>query len=190
MTRTGVYPGSFNPPTVAHLAIAEAACHQRGLARVDLAISVAALDKEHVSLPLLEHRIEVLERTAASRDWLGVLVTEAQLIVDIADGYDLVVMGADKWHQVLDPRYYGDSAAARDEAFARLPDVAVAPRPPLEIPPERALVLPEELGEVSSSAVRDGTHHWMAPEAAAFDADTGAWSDPTRYRTWLDARSD
>lgn len=186
MSRAGVYPGSFNPPTVAHLAIAEAACRQRGLDRVDLAVSVAALDKEHVTLPLLEHRIEVLERTAASRAWLGVLVTEAQLIADIAAGYDLVVMGADKWHQVLDPRYYGDSPGARDAAFARLPEVAVAPRPPLEIPPERALVLPDELGAVSSSAVRDGAHRWMTPEAAAFDADTGAWSDPARYRAWLE----
>ena len=30
-----MYPGSFNPPTVAHLAIAEAAVQAHGLARVD-----------------------------------------------------------------------------------------------------------------------------------------------------------
>jgi hypothetical protein len=35
---------------------------------------------------------------------------------------------------------------------------------------------------VSSSAVRDGDASLMLPEAAAFDAATGAWSDPLRYR--------
>ncbi len=35
----GVYPGTFNPLTVAHLAVADAARRQCGLDRVDLVIS-------------------------------------------------------------------------------------------------------------------------------------------------------
>jgi len=35
--------------------------------------------------------------------------------------------------------------------------------------------------QVSSSGVRGGRHEWMLPEAAAFDARTGAWSQPQRY---------
>ena len=37
---------------------------------------------------------------------------------------------------------------------------------------------------VSSTAVRAGRREWMAPEAAAFDEATGAWSDPARYARW------
>ena len=41
---------------------------------------------------------------------------------------------------------------------------------------------------VSSTAARAGRREWMAPEAAAFDAATGAWSDPDRYARWRSAR--
>ena len=36
--RIGVYPGSFNPPTIAHIEIALAARAHHGLQRVDLAV--------------------------------------------------------------------------------------------------------------------------------------------------------
>ncbi|WP_419919708.1 hypothetical protein [Candidatus Poriferisocius sp.] len=49
--RIGVYPGSFNPPTIGHLAIARAAPAQQGLDRVDLAVSRVALGKELVARP-------------------------------------------------------------------------------------------------------------------------------------------
>ena len=64
MTRIGAYPGSFNPPTIAHVAIADAARRQRHLDRVDLVLSRVPLAKEHVQLPLFEHRVAVLERHA------------------------------------------------------------------------------------------------------------------------------
>jgi hypothetical protein len=65
--------------------------------------------------------------------------------------------------------------------------VAVVPRPPLTAPDGvAALALPAgEHGEVSSSAVRAGRYEWMAPEAAAFAARTGAWVDADRYAAWL-----
>ena len=96
------------------------------------------------------------------------------------EGYDVVIMGADKWEQVKDPRYYADDVA-RDDAVRRLPEVALAPRPPVNIPIGMALHLPDHFGEVSSSAVRAGHAHWMLPEAAEFDRLTGAWSDTERY---------
>jgi len=34
----GCYPGSFNPPTIAHLAVADAARRQAGLDSVDLVL--------------------------------------------------------------------------------------------------------------------------------------------------------
>jgi hypothetical protein len=189
--RTGVYPGTFNPPTIAHLAIAAAAREQRGLDRVVLVLSRRPIDKEHVERPTLEHRLAVLRAEAdGSGGWLDVAVTEHRLLVDIARGYDVLVMGADKWAQVNDPRYYG-SVAARDAALAALPDLAIAPRASdvagagtVGVAPQHALAVAPEHEPVSSSAVRAGSHDWMSPAAAEFDRRTGAWSDPARYDRW------
>lgn len=186
---TGCYPGSFNPLTVVHLAVAEAAVAQCGLGRVDLVVSRVALGKEDVARPRLEDRVAVLEAAAAHRSWLGVAVTDHQLLADIADRYDVLVMGSDKWAQVLDPSFYGGSEAARDRALTRLPRLAVAPRADHHDVPAGAVVLdvPADLAAVSATGARDGRLDWMAPEARAFDERTGAWSDADRYDRWVAA---
>lgn len=177
------YPGSFNPPTVAHLEIAAAARDALDVARVDLVVSTVALAKEHVDRPRFDHRIGVLREVASARDWLEVVVTEARLLADIAAGYHGLVLGADKWVQLHDPEFYGDSAEARDAALARLPRLAVAPRHdhPLPRHDPRAVILEVDLHHVSSTAARRGAAHLMLPEARAFDEATGAWTDPERY---------
>ena len=186
--KVGCYPGSFNPPTIAHLAVAEAAHSQCGLARLDLVVSRVALGKAAPAGPRFEDRIAVLDTIAGSRPWLGVRVTDAQLLVDVAAGYDVVVLGADKWAQVVDPTWYDGSIAARDAALARLPEVVVAPRPPWPVPPGRGLLLLEDMHRpVSATGARTVEPAWMAPEAAAFDARTGAWTDPARYRRGVGA---
>lgn len=178
--RLGVYPGSFNPPTIGHLAIARAARDQRGLDRVDLTVSRVALGKGSVDRPAFDDRIAVLEASVADIDGLAVVVTDHQLLVDIAQGYEVVVMGADKWAQVQDPAFYGNSAKARDRAVALLAEreLAIAPRLPFEVPPGTGLVVDEELAAVSSSEARRGRVEWMTPAARAFQAATGAWSKP------------
>jgi hypothetical protein len=173
VSAVGCYPGSFNPPTVAHLAVAEAAVRQGGLDRVDLVLSRVALGKESVAGPSVPERLAVLSAVAASRQWLGVVVTDERLIADVAAGYDAVVMGADKWAQVLDPAWYG-SVAGRDAAVARLPRVLVAPRDGARPPGVELLVVSSDLGGVSASAVRGGhpqAGEWVLPEAAA----SGLW---------------
>jgi len=183
--RVGVYPGSFNPPTIAHLAIAAAAREQRSLDRVVLVVSRSPINKEHVDRPLFEHRLDILRTEVAHRRWLDVDVTDARLLVDIAHGYDVLVMGADKWAQVNDPSYYDDDEDARDAALAALPTLAIAPRPPFDVPPEHSLIVDAAHVLVSSSDARLGTVEWMTPCARAFDRRTGAWSDPERYEQWL-----
>jgi hypothetical protein len=185
--RRAAFPGSFNPLTVAHLAIAEATVTACSVERVDLVVSRVALGKEAVSRPRLEERVAVLAAAASSRPWLGVVVTDAQLLADIARGYDALVVGADKWDQVLDPAFYGGSAAARDEAVAALPPtLAVAPRGSAPVPAGAvALVIGPEHAGVSSSGARAGTHRWMAAEAVELDRRCGAWTDPERYEAWL-----
>ncbi|MEM7141456.1 MAG: hypothetical protein AAF548_10535 [Actinomycetota bacterium] len=169
--RIGVYPGSFNPPTRAHLEIALAARDMHGLVRVDLAVSAIALGKAEAPGPLLPQRLTVIRASIEGIDGLGLIVTEKQLIADIAHGYDVVVMGADKWAQVNDPAWYDDDHTARDIALARLPGLALAPRPPHVIPDEHRLPVADDLLEISSTAAREGRHEWMTDAAR----DSGHW---------------
>lgn len=176
--RIGCYPGSFNPPTRAHLAIAEAARRRCALDRIDLVVSRVALGKEAVAVPSFDERVGVLREVVARRaEWLGLVVSDRQLLVDLARGYDVLVLGADKWAQVLDPAFYGGSPAARDAAVAVLPAVAVVPRPGhehVEVPAGATVVdLPPALREASSTGARAGRVEWMADEAVA----SGLWSE-------------
>jgi nicotinic acid mononucleotide adenylyltransferase len=187
----GAYPGSFNPPTVAHLAIARAALDQAGLERVDLIVSESALGKEDVRVPTIADRMAVLEKVASSRPWLAARLTPHRLLADIAEGYDALIVGSDKWAQLLDVAWYGGSEARRDRNLARLPPVLVFDRPPypgpgLEWPPALAVApvllhIGAQHAAVSSTGARAGMRAWMLAEAAAWDDRHGGWSDPLAY---------
>ena len=164
MPRRAVFPGTFDPLTVAHVAVADAARRELGVATVDLVISRVALGKEDLPTPV-EQRLEGIRRLRGARPWLRASATDAQLIADIAVGYDVLVIGADKWHQLLDVRFYGGSAAARDEALGRIPRVAVAPRAGSDLPTHpdlHVLSVPESHRDVSATAVRHGRDEWRA----------------------------
>lgn len=162
--RRGAYPGTFDPPTVAHLAIAEAARDHCALDVVDLIVNRTPLGKADMR-PLAD-RVAMLGAVCASRPWLRVAVTDHVHIADIAEGYDVLVIGADKWHQILDESFY-ESTAARDDAVARLPRIAVAPRHDLPMP-DGCDVLPVDLSHISSTKARAGAHDLIAPEARRF----------------------
>jgi hypothetical protein len=164
VSRLGAYPGTFDPPTVAHLAIADAARNQCELDRVDLVLNRTPLGKQDVRP--LAIRVAMLEAVAATRPWLSVVVTDDLHLADIADGYDVLVLGADKWAQVLDPVFY-DSTADRDDAVARLPQLAIAPRHGLLLPDD-SVVLDVDLSHVSSTAARAGREDLILPEAIRF----------------------
>ena len=164
--RRGVFPGSFNPLTVAHIEVARLARLAHQLETVVLAVSRVALDKPAPPGPSFEERIELLHADAAEHSWLVVAETEEQLIVDIAKGFDVVIMGADKWRQVNNARYY-PSPADRDVAVANLPTVVVAERAGLAIEGRGIALLqtPQELHGISSTDARNGDRHLMAPHA-------------------------
>lgn len=152
--------------------MAAAAVAQCGVERVDLVLSRSTLGKESVARPTIDERADVLRAVAATRPWLGVVVTDAQLLVDISGGYDVLILGADKWEQVLDVVFYSGSATARDDAVARLPRLAVAPRRDHALPShDGVVILDVDHHDVSSSAARAGAHELMLPEAAA----SGLW---------------
>lgn len=171
--RIGVYPGTFDPPTVAHIEIARCAAAQLGLVRVDFTISSSTLGKDDARLTPIEDRLAELRSIIDDDAALAARSTADSLIADIAEGYDVIVLGADKWAQVLDPVWYGD-VEARDEALRRLPTVALAPRAPWTGPdtdpaasaPEFVTIVVLDIDpahhEVSATAVRDGRHEWRA----------------------------
>ncbi len=158
----GCYPGSFNPATIAHVAIAEAAWQQCGLERVDLVLSAAALGKLDATGPTVEERANALRRLLVDRLWIGVVTTEQQLLADIASSYDVLVMGADKWAQINEDRWY-ESVEHKAEALSALPRLAIAPRPPHDVPDHAVtLAVSRQLWGVSSTGVRSGRTDWRA----------------------------
>lgn len=164
--RRAVFPGSFNPATIAHLAIADATLAQCNCDHLTFVLSRAALGKpDHDSS--LAGRVDALAKLVIARTDLTVEISDARLIADLADGFDVVVMGADKWAQVLDPQWY-DSAEAHIAGLDALPEIALAPRPPSRTDGHprvtmTVLALPDSrLAHVSSTAVRAGRTEWAA----------------------------
>lgn len=162
MARRGVLPGSFDPLTVAHLAVADAARARHDLDEVHLVVSHVALAKEDRRQAPVAERLAAVEAASVARPWLRAAATGAQLLADIADGFDVLVVGADKWWQLHDVRFYGTDDVMR-AALARLPELAVAPRAGVPEPPGVALLdVDPAHHEVSSTAVRAGRHEWRA----------------------------
>lgn len=186
MTRA-VYPGTFDPPTVAHLAIIESVLTTYAPTTLDLVLSRRPILKEHVERPRLDHRIEIVAASVAHLDPVSVTVTDHRLIADIATGYDLVVMGADKWHQINDLVFY-DDATHRDRCLAALPAVIVVGRGNDPLPAGGPQHLHVDMHTVSSTRARQGDRAVMTEAARAFDDATGAWTDPGRYDEWTARR--
>jgi nicotinamide-nucleotide adenylyltransferase len=139
-----VFPGSFNPPTTAHLAMLERAEQfaQRqpattGEIYLYAAVSKRITDKEKVDRPSLLDRIVLIERVVRNHlAHAGVMLFNRGLYVEQADAVHTAfpdvkrlyfLIGYDKIVQILDPRYYKDRDSALWELF-RLADLLVAPR--------------------------------------------------------------
>jgi nicotinic acid mononucleotide adenylyltransferase len=130
----GLLAGSFDPPTVAHDALA-CALAGAGCDLVLLVWSVRTLPKETApggepGPPLLDEatRLRCMAALAAARPSLGVAVSSHGLIAEQAEAAArrfpaarlVVGMGSDKVLQLLDPRWYDD----RDRALDRLTRLA------------------------------------------------------------------
>lgn len=134
-----VFPGSFNPPTLAHLAMlrqAQAWAKQRhgGHWQAYMALSRQIVDKETVERMTLLDRVMLLERLLAGH--AGVLLLNRGLYVEQAQGIRATfpqvrrlyfLLGFDKVVQIIDPRYYADRDTALRELFS-LAELLVAPR--------------------------------------------------------------
>ena len=136
-----VFPGSFNPPTTAHIALLKQA-RAFGHAQQEPVILYAAfskrtVDKEAVERPLLLERIVLLDDILRKRlPHAGILLFNRGLYVEQAEAIRcsfprvrriLFLLGFDKIVQILDPHYYKDRDASLIELFKRA-ELLVAPR--------------------------------------------------------------
>lgn len=158
--RVGILPGSFNPPTIAHLELMEAARNH-----VDEAICVLPRIFPHKQYfgATLEQRIELLSKVSSG----SIAITGGGLFIDIArefrkalgtDTQVFFLCGADAAERIV-TWDYGDSGRIEDmlEEFQLL----VAPRLTRYQAPEHLsgrvhpLTIREGHGSVSSTEVRD-----------------------------------
>ncbi len=135
-----VFPGSFNPPTIAHLALLKQARQfgrQHGGMRVYAAVSKRTTDKETVERPLLVDRIFLLNKVIHNHFRQGgILLFNRGLYVEQAEAIRsafhkvrqlYLLLGFDKIVQIFDAHYYGNRDKALHELFA-LAELLVAPR--------------------------------------------------------------
>jgi nicotinic acid mononucleotide adenylyltransferase len=136
-----VFPGSFNPPTNAHLALLKQAqrysSSQNRPPLLYAAFTTLTIDKENVQRPLLLDRIILLDHLLHRRlPRVGILLLNHGLYIEQARGIQnsfprvkhiFFLMGFDKIVQILDPRYYENRDHSLRKLFS-LAQLLVAPR--------------------------------------------------------------
>lgn len=137
--RTGallLLPGAFNPPTSAHLELAQESLRAVPGAQLYFTLGTTTINKEQTERATLLDRLLLLDQMVRRFDNLGVLLTNRGLYVEQANAaraafpqatHLYFVVGYDKIEQIFDARYYHDRDAALNELFA-LAKLLVAPR--------------------------------------------------------------
>ncbi len=205
VSAVGVLAGSFNPPTIAHLALAESARAAAALDRIVFLLSKRTVDKEAVTGLGLEDRLLLVSALIESRPWAGIAVTNRGLYVEEAEALARTLpagtglwflVGSDKVLQIFDPRYYQDRQAALAALFERAGLLAAGRgasgadeiRTLLGRPENRPyrdrirlLDVPPAIADVSSTGVREALARGeeaaglVPPEVIGFLAETGAF---------------
>ncbi len=132
----GVFAGSFNPLTRAHVALVNAARRAAGLDALVWACAAASVDKERVERAALVDRLAQVRAFVAGRRRDALVLLNRGLYVDEARTMRALlpppaeltlIVGYDKVVQIFDPRYYADRDAALRTLFS-LARLLVAPR--------------------------------------------------------------
>jgi nicotinamide-nucleotide adenylyltransferase len=133
--RVGILPSSFNPPTAAHLGLAESAKTNLSLDEVVLSLGKVIVDKKISGLTPAD-RLLVLCALSRHRKDLSIAVPSCGLYVDMAQAFRaeygqgaelFFIVGFDKIEQILDPKYYQDRDASLEKLFS-MAKIAVAGR--------------------------------------------------------------
>lgn len=163
-SRIGILPGAFNPPTVAHLALAQSA-----LAHVEETIFVLpkAFPHKLYEGASFEARVEMLYAATADKPHFSIAVSEAGLFRDIAaecrqaygeDAQLSFLCGRDAAERILNWDYGGETSVT--EMLREFDLLVAARRGELEAPLHvrhaiERLHLSDDLDLVSSSEARE-----------------------------------
>lgn len=124
--RVAVLPSAFNPPTRAHLALADLALETEGVEHAAAMLTTNNVDKALFGAPL-SHRMGMLLAANEANPRMAVLGTNAARLIDQGDalsatfpgtGFDFVV-GFDTLIRVFDHKYYEDMAGTLSRFFER-----------------------------------------------------------------------
>lgn len=134
--RVGLLPGSFNPLTSAHIALAEAARRAANLDAVVWSVAARTIDKESVTRATVPDRLAQLAAYVLLEQMdavvllnRGLYVEQVRVLRTLAGGtmVPAIVVGFDKVVQIFDARYYADRKGALDDLFSHA-TLLVAPR--------------------------------------------------------------
>jgi nicotinic acid mononucleotide adenylyltransferase len=134
--RVGVFAGSFNPLTRAHVALAHAARAQYRLDALVWLCAMRTVDKERIERAAWPDRVAQLAARVRSAPPEVLALTNRGLYVEEAAAVRLwlpegaaifLLVGFDKIVQIFDARYYEDRESALRELFS-LAHLLVAPR--------------------------------------------------------------
>lgn len=164
--RVGVLASAFNPPTIAHVALAEAARDAVGLDQIAFALPKRLPHKSYEGASF-EQRLEMLQALTATRQEWACVVTDGGLFVEMAreikalsgsGGETLLLCGRDAAERIV-AWDYQDSPPIEEQLreFAMVVAARVGRyEPPGGLAERFTLVsLPDGCAEVSSSAVRE-----------------------------------
>jgi nicotinate-nucleotide adenylyltransferase len=181
--RLGIFPGAFNPVTLAHLAVAGAAREQHALNQVVFLLPRAFPHKEYEETTL-EQRVALLDAAAANHPALAIASSQGGLFIEIARefraacgrGVEIYLLcGRDAAERIVQWDYgEGPRFDRQLEEFQML----VASREGEYTPPPefagriRDIDMPRDFDGISSSAVRKAIEHdyeWekLVPESVA-----------------------
>ena len=164
--RVGLLPAAFNPPTVAHLAIADIAQRRFALDQVVFVLT-KAMPHKRIERPAPEERLQWLTAIAQERPDRAVAASEAGLVIDIVEafrrdlgpGCEIFVLAGKDAAERFAAWDYGDGMPFADQL--RRYRLLVASRDgDYRVSPEHAgRILPfgidASFAEASSSAVRE-----------------------------------
>jgi len=162
--KLGVFPGTFNPPTLAHLALAEAAGPF-----IDELVFVVPKSLPHKSFDgaSFEQRIEMLRDIVGDNPRTSIAATEGGLFVEIAreckESYPgapalLFLCGRDAAERIIEWDYGHPGAVPHmlDELELLVASRGGSYEPPPAIAERvHALPLSEEYGDISATEVRE-----------------------------------
>ena len=135
--RLGVFSGSFNPPTVAHVRMCEHAQRQLGLHEILLLLAIVNVDKTQFDFSIQERAKMMLAVAQERSDWSVALCSHGRFVEKakaVAEAYPegtevWFIVGHDTLVRIFEPRFYLDMPMHRAlENFFGLARLAVFPR--------------------------------------------------------------